>query len=48
MLDFIKIVNKVNVSKEGLAKVGKSIKEMASAEGLLNHYEAVRARKNEE
>ena len=48
VLDFIKIVNKVKVSKEGLAKVGKSIKEMASAEGLLNHYEAVRARKNEE
>lgn len=48
VLDFIKIVNKVKVSKEGLARVDRSVKEMASAEGLLNHYEAVRARKDEE
>ena len=48
VLDFIKIVNKVKVSKGGLAKVDRSVKEMASAEGLLNHYEAVRARKVEE
>ncbi|HEV8404393.1 MAG TPA: histidinol dehydrogenase [Nitrososphaera sp.] len=47
VLDFIKIVNKVKVSKGGLAKVDRSVKEMASAEGLLNHYEAVRARKDE-
>ncbi|AFU59982.1 histidinol dehydrogenase [Candidatus Nitrososphaera gargensis Ga9.2] len=44
VLDFIKIVNKVKVSKAGLAKVDRSVKEMAVAEGLLNHYEAVRAR----
>lgn len=48
VLDFLKIVNKVKVSKAGLAKVDRSIKEMASAEGLLNHYEAVRARIDEE
>lgn len=48
VLDFIKIVNKVKASKAGLAKVDGSVKEMAAAEGLLNHYEAVRARTNEE
>lgn len=48
VLDFLKIVNKVKVSKAGLAKVDRSIKEMASAERLLNHYEAVRARIDEE
>jgi histidinol dehydrogenase len=47
VLDFVKIVNKVKVTKAGLAKVEQSIKEMAAAEGLLNHYEAVRARKDE-
>lgn len=47
VLDFVKIVNKVKVSKTGLAKVDQSVKELASAEGLLNHYEAVRARKDE-
>jgi histidinol dehydrogenase len=47
VLDFVKIVNKVKVSRSGLAKVDRSIREMASAEGLLNHYEAVKARMNE-
>ena len=47
VLDFVKIVNKVRVTKAGLAKVDRSVKEMASAEGLLNHYEAVRARTDE-
>jgi histidinol dehydrogenase len=48
VLDFVKIVNKVKVTKAGLAKVDRSIKEMAVGEGLLNHYEAVRARTDEE
>jgi histidinol dehydrogenase len=48
VLDFVKIVNKVKVSKTGLAKVDRSVREMAAAEGLLNHYEAVRARTDEE
>ena len=48
VLDFVKLVNKVKVTKAGLAKVNRSVKEMASAEGLLNHYEAVRARTDEE
>jgi histidinol dehydrogenase len=48
VLDFIKIVNKVKVNKSGLAKVDRSIREITSAEGLLNHYEAVKARMSEE
>jgi len=44
VLDFVKIVNTVKVSKAGLSKVERAVREMASAEGLLNHYEAVRAR----
>jgi histidinol dehydrogenase len=47
VLDFVKIVNKVKVDKSGLAKVNRSIREITSAEGLLNHYEAVKARMNE-
>jgi histidinol dehydrogenase len=47
VLDFLKLVNKVKVTKAGLAKVDRSVKEIASAEGLLNHYEAVRARTSE-
>lgn len=48
VLDFIKMVNTVRASKAGLAKASRTVKEMASAEGLLNHYEAVRARADEE
>jgi len=47
VLDFVKLVNRVRVSKSGLEKVSRSVKEMAAAEGLLNHYEAVRARTDE-
>jgi histidinol dehydrogenase len=46
VLDFVKMVNKVRVTKAGLAKVDRAVMEMAAAEGLLNHYEAVRARKD--
>jgi histidinol dehydrogenase len=45
VLDFVKLVNRVRVSKAGLAKVDSAVREMATAEGLPNHYEAVRARK---
>jgi histidinol dehydrogenase len=48
VLDFVKVVNTVKVTKAGLKKVGRSVREMASAEGLLNHYEAVKARMDEE
>jgi len=44
VLDFLKVVNRVRVSKAGLARVEKVVKEIATAEGLPNHYEAVRAR----
>lgn len=44
VLDFVKLVNRVKVSKAGLAKVEKAVKEIATAEGLPNHYEAVKAR----
>ena len=47
VLDFVKVVNKVKVTKEGLIKVAGSIREIAIAEGLPNHYEAVRARMKE-
>src|SRR4029078_1180975 len=43
VLDFFKIVNKVKVTKAGLKQVDRATREMALAEGLLNHYEAVRA-----
>ncbi|SRR5581483_2341347 len=47
VLDFVKLVNKVNVTKAGLTQVDRATREMASAEGLLNHYEAVKARMDE-
>jgi histidinol dehydrogenase len=44
VLDFIKIVNTVEASKSGLANAEAVIKEIALAEGLLNHYQAVKER----
>ena len=44
VLDFVKVVNKVTVTKEGLINVAGSVREIAIAEGLPNHYEAVKAR----
>ncbi len=44
VLDFVKMVNRVKVTKAGLAKIDGAVREMAMAEGLPNHYEAVRAR----
>jgi histidinol dehydrogenase len=48
VLDFVKVVNKVKVTRAGLTKVVGPVREIASAEGLPNHYEAVRARMLEE
>jgi histidinol dehydrogenase len=45
VLDFVKLVNRVKVTKAGLARIDGSVKEIATAEGLPNHYEAVRARR---
>ena len=42
VLDFIKIINKVELSRKGLEKVEPFLKEITFAEGLPNHYEAVR------
>jgi histidinol dehydrogenase len=44
VLDFIKIVNKVESTRSGLKKVESKIREIALAEGLMNHYEAVKER----
>ena len=48
VLDYVKLVNRVKVTRAGLAKVDSAVKEMATAEGLPNHYEAVRARRRKE
>lgn len=45
VLDFVKMTNRVTVTRNGLAKVDRAVKEIATAEGLPNHYEAVKARK---
>ena len=44
VLDFIKIVNKVEATRSGLKKVESKVMEIALAEGLMNHYEAVKER----
>jgi histidinol dehydrogenase len=47
VLDFVKVVNRVKVTKEGLINVAGPIREIAMSEGLPNHYEAVKARMDE-
>ena len=44
VLDFVKVTNRVTVTKKGLANIDRAVKEIATAEGLPNHYEAVKAR----
>jgi histidinol dehydrogenase len=44
VLDFVKIVNTVQATKLGLKKVEPVVKQISMAEGLTNHYEAVRER----
>ena len=44
VLDFVKLVNHITVTKTGLRSVQKYIKELAFAEGLPNHYFAVEER----
>jgi len=44
VLDFVKLVNHITVTKTGLQSVQKYIKELAFAEGLPNHYFAVEER----
>ncbi len=44
VLDFVKLVNHITVTRMGLQSVQKYIKELAFAEGLPNHYYAVEER----
>ena len=44
VLDFVKIKTQVVSSKSSLLKISKYLKVLAEAEGLSNHYEAVRGR----
>jgi histidinol dehydrogenase len=44
VLDFVKIVNTVQATKLGLKKVEPVVKQISMAEGLMNHYEAIRER----
>jgi len=44
VLDFIKVNTQVTSSKSSLSKISKYLKVLAKAEGLPNHYEAVRGR----
>lgn len=44
VLDFVKVTNRVQVSRAGLAKIDSAVREVATAEGLPNHYGAVKAR----
>jgi len=44
VLDFVKLVNHITVTRMGLQSVQKYIKELAFAEGLPNHYYAIEER----
>jgi len=44
VLDFIKLNTQITCSKSSLSKISKYLEALTSAEGLPNHYEAVRGR----
>lgn len=44
VLDFIKLVNMIEMNKDALKKASPIMKEITSTEGLVNHYEAVKGR----
>ena len=44
VLDFIKLVNMIEMNKDALKKISPIMKEITSTEGLVNHYEAVKGR----
>ncbi|MEX0862868.1 histidinol dehydrogenase [Nitrosopumilus sp.] len=46
VLDFIKINTEITSSKPSLLKISKYLKVLTNAEGLSNHFEAVRGRLN--
>ncbi len=44
VLDFVKLLTRVEASRKGLQRISKPMESLALAEGLPNHYEAVRGR----
>jgi histidinol dehydrogenase len=44
VLDFIRMVTVVQATKSGLAEAESVVKQISTAEGLTNHYEAVKER----
>jgi histidinol dehydrogenase len=44
VIDFLKVINTVEANREALSRVHWAIKEITYAEGLSNHYEAVKER----
>ena len=46
VLDFIKVNTQITSSKKSLFKISKYLKVLTDAEGLTNHYDAVRGRLN--
>ena len=46
VLDFIKVNTQISSSKKSLSKISKHLQVLTKAEGLSNHYEAVRGRLN--
>ncbi|MDC0896878.1 histidinol dehydrogenase [Nitrosopumilus sp.] len=44
VMDFIKINTEITASKSSLSKISKHLDTLTTAEGLPNHYEAVRGR----
>ena len=44
VMDFLKVINTVEASRGALSRVRWAIKEITYAEGLSNHYEAVKGR----
>ena len=44
VLDFLKLQTVVESDKSTLRKISKSLKTLTDAEGLPNHYEAVKSR----
>ncbi len=46
VLDFVKVNTQITSSKKSLSKISKYLEVLTKAEGLFNHYEAVRGRLN--
>jgi len=47
VLDFLKLQTVIESKKSGLRKISKSLKVLTDAEGLPNHYKAVKRREDE-